>query len=246
MRAPLCAKAIAVARPMPVGAPVIKTTGVFKAMLKQGIAVIPAPVELRERILAALDQEDRADSRARVLKFRKPAIWLAAMSMAAALALLVVNVWSHRPDDPSFEAAIAAYEQSERSFAPTVGAGSNEALAISLINQFGVPMVWDFSSLGLSTVGGRFERGPDGKVMAYTMYKGGRGSVLCVIKREDTFHPLSGGRVVRGIHLYQYKGYALAATNKYAVFCVMVTRLPLDDLAHAFASANVESVRSPS
>jgi hypothetical protein len=69
---------------------------------------------------------------------------------------------------------------------------------------------------------------------AYSMYRGGGGSLLCIISRNDAFHFPPGGQTVKGIHLYRYNGFSIAATNRYAVFCLMVTRLPVADLARAF------------
>jgi hypothetical protein len=74
----------------------------------------------------------------------------------------------------------------------------------------------------------------DGKVIAYSLYKGGKGSLLCIIDRDEDFRFPPGDQVVKGIHLYRYKGYSIAATNRYSVFCVMITDLPLSDLARAF------------
>ena len=205
-----------------------------KAMLQAEIPIVLAPDALRRRIIAGLDQEDRARHRRRNLISRRQMTWMAAASIAACLILLLANLRSRQALDPTFDAAIASYQRSEQSFTPTVGVRSNDELAVALINQFGVPLVWDFSSMGLAPVGGRIDRNADGKAVAYSMYKGGRGSLLCIISRDDTFHFPPGGQIVKGIHIYRHDGFTIAATNRYAVFCVMVTRLPVADLARVF------------
>lgn len=211
-----------------------------KTMIHERVRIIPAPDALRRRIGAALDAADEAESRVHLVARRKafvrrPAFWMTAASLAASIALLVLNFRIYQPANHTFDAAIASYRTSEKKFVPTVGAGSNAELAEALINQFGVPLVWDFSSIGLAPVGGRIDHDSDRKVVAYSMYKGNNGSLLCIIDREEQFHFPPGGQLVKGIHIYSYKGYSIAATDRYAsVFCVMVTRLPADDLARAF------------
>ena len=206
-----------------------------KAMVQKAIPIVSAPDALRRRIIEAFDAEDRAQRKARARISRRPMLWIAATSIAAAVLMLVVNLNLNRAANPTFDAAIAAYLKSEQSFTPTVGAGSNDDLALAMINQFGVPMVWDFSSIGLAPAGGRIDHTTDGKAVAYSMYKGSSGSLLCIIKRTDKFNFPSSDQVVKGIHLYRYKGFSIAATDRYAVFCVMVTRLPIADLARGFA-----------
>jgi anti-sigma factor (TIGR02949 family) len=209
-----------------------------KAMIQTRVRVIPAPDALRRRIVAALDAVDENEPRLRLVARRKtfvrrPAFWMAAVSLAASLILLTLNFGIYQPANRTFDAAIASYVKSEKSFVPTIG--SNDQLAEALINQFGVPLVWDFSSIGLAPVGGRIDHADNGKVVAYSMYKGHTGSLLCIIDRHEGFHFPAGGQIVKGIHIYKYKGYSIAATDRYAaVFCVMVTRLPDTDLARAF------------
>ena len=205
-----------------------------KALLREGLPIIQAPAALRERISAALDAADRAKPRARAREFRKPLLWVAVGSLAACLAVLVVNLQWREPGNPMFDPAVASFLKSEKDFSPNVRSGSTDALAIALIEQFGVAPIWDFSSLGLVPAGGRIDHTADGKAVAYTLYKGAQGSLLCRIDREEVIHFPSGGRVVKGVYLYRYKGFSIAATNRYAVFCVMVTRLPVAQLGRAF------------
>jgi len=205
-----------------------------RAMLRENVPQIPAPDALRQRISASLDAADRAESRIMsARRFKRPIRWAAAVAIAALLAVIIVNGRTHSTANPAFDAAIASYVDSQRKFVPTVGAASTDELAVALINQFGVPLVWDFSSIGLTSRGGRIDKTPDGKVVAYSLYQGSKGSLLCIIKRDDSFRFPSGDQVVKGIHFYRYKGYSIAATNRYSVFCVMVTNLSVADLERA-------------
>jgi hypothetical protein len=206
-----------------------------RAILRQNVPEIPAPDALRHRILASLDAVDRAEARmTRVRRFNRRPFWIAAASFAACVAVIIFNLRTHSVENPAFDAAVASFVDSERKFVPTVGAGSTDELAVAMINQFGVPLVWDFSSIGLSSRGGRIDKMPDGKDVAYSLYKGSKGSLLCIINRGEGFRFFPGDQVVKGIHLYRYKGYSIAATNRYSVLCVMVSDLSVADLAHAF------------
>ena len=204
----------------------------MKSELKK-LRSVSAPAELRDRIMAALDEADRrSDSRVRFL--RRPIAWTAIGAIAACL-IAVMVLRAQQPANPAFDAAIESFVKSERSFAPNVPCKSADELAVSYIDRFGVPMAWDFSSIGLEVAGGRIDQSSDGRAIGYSLYKGSRGSLLAVIYRNDEFNFPVGGETVKGVHIYHYRGYSVAATNRYSVFCIMVTRLPPSDLAQAFS-----------
>ena len=210
------------------------TEDATRTTIQENFRTIPAPDALRHRIVTSLDAVDRAEARvAKARRFSKPH-WAAAASLAACLTLIIFNLERRSVGSPVFDGAIASYVDSERNFVPTVGKGSADDLAVALIDQFGVPLVWDFSSIGLTSQGGRIDKMPNGKVVAYSLYKGGKGSLLCIVNRREAFQFPSGDRVVKGIHLYRYKGYSIAVTNRYSVFCVMVSDMSVTDLARAF------------
>jgi len=203
----------------------------------QNLTAVRAPQELRARILAALDEVDRESesaarqrTRSRSRSFR----WIAAGAIAACL-VAVVFLRTSFQSNPAFDSAIATFEKSQQNFTSNIPSNSADELAASFITQFGVPMAWDFSSLGLSVAGGRIDHEADGRVVGYSMYKGNRGSLMCIIYRADAIAFPPGGQLVKGIHVYQYKGYAIAETNRYAVFSIMVSTLPASDLQQAFA-----------
>jgi len=204
-----------------------------KSILQKKVPIVAAPPALRMRILATLDASDARERSSRVATSGRR-FWLTAGAMAAAAILIVAILQQRQRPVAAFDKAIAAYEQSEQNFTPAVGTESEDRLAVALINEFGVAPVWDFSSVGLSPAGGRIDHSADGKAIAYGRYNGQHGSLLCIIDRDDTFHFPPGGQVIKGVHIYRYRGFSIAATNRYAVFCIMVTRLPVVDLAHAF------------
>jgi hypothetical protein len=198
----------------------------------QNLGAVRAPIELRERILAALDEVDNR-SQSRVRSLRRPAAMAAIGALAASL-IAVIAIRSYQPDNSAFDAAIVSFDNSGRSFASNVPSHTADELAVAYINQFGVPMAWDFSSIGLEVAGGRIDQLSDGNPIGYSLYKGAKGSLLAVVYRDDLFKFPAGGETVKGVHIYRYKGYSVAATNRYSVFCIMVTRLPQSALEQAF------------
>jgi anti-sigma factor RsiW len=197
------------------------------------LATVAAPVELRNRIMAALDEVDR-QSQSRARSIRRPLAWTAIGALAACL-IAVIVLRAQNAANPAFDAAIQSFVKSEQSFACNVPSKSADELAVTYIDRFGVPMAWDFSSIGLEVAGGRMDQSSDGRTIGYSLYKGSRGSLLAVVYRNDLFNFPAGGEMVKGIHIYHYRGYSVAATNRYSVFCIMVTRLPMSDLAQAFS-----------
>jgi hypothetical protein len=195
------------------------------------LGTVRAPRELRERILDALDEVDRESE---THERRKVVAWISMGTIAACLVAFVFM--QMRPvSNPTFDAAIATFDKMEPNFTPNVPSNSPDQLAAAFIYQFGVPMAWDFSSLGLNAVGGRFEHDADGTPVGYSLYKGDRGTLLCIVYRDEAFAFPPGGELVKGIHLYRYKGYSIAATRRYAVFAILVTKLPAADLSQVFA-----------
>ena len=176
----------------------------LKATIRTELPMLKAPDALRQRIHAGLDRIDRANTRRRRV-LRSPIMWLSATALAASLALVIFNLnLRGQPQNPMFDAAIASFERSQQHFVATVGTKSVDDLALALIKQFGIAVLWDFSSMGVLPVGGRIDQTPDGKAVAYALYKGSRGTLLSIINREDVLHPLIGGTVVKGIHVYEY------------------------------------------
>jgi hypothetical protein len=202
----------------------------MKAMVRTEFPILRVFDALSHRVLAGLDAIDRADSRRRAL--RSPVIWLSVVALAACLAVVTINVRSQSRNQ-TFDAAIASFERSQQKFTPTVGAKSLDDLAAALIYQFGVAPVWDFTSLDMVSIGGQIDHSSDGSPVAHTFYKGSKRSLLCILNREQVERSLSGGTVINGIHLYRYRGFTIAATNRYTVFCLMVTNLPPSELERA-------------
>lgn len=208
----------------------VASTKMKAEMLSLG--AVRAPHELRERILAALNEVDRESE---VRERRRVVAWISIGSIAACVVAVLFMQFLRPVSNPTFDAAIATFDKMEPNFTPNVPSNSPDQLAAAFIYQFGVPMAWDFSSIGLSAVGGRFEHDSDGAPVGYSLYKGDRGALLCIVYRDEAFDFPSGGELVKGIHVYRYKGYSIAATRRYSVFAILVTKLPAADLSQVFA-----------
>jgi hypothetical protein len=197
----------------------------LKAMVRQGLPILPAPPELRRNIIHALDRED-----ARRLTARRRTLWIgsfAALATAAVLLLLIVAGGPGRqsPANRALQSAVADYLQAERGFTASPAISSQADLALALTNEFGYPFIWDFSPLGLTLAGARIDHRPDGGTVAYSLYKGKAGSILCINLRQVDFAIPPGGQVVHGIHFYRSGDVWVGVVNYGSVFCYFVTRL---------------------
>lgn len=209
----------------------------LKSLLHDRVPIVPAPPELRERIIAALDRDTvRAATKSNRVARRR---WwfgsVAALAAAAAVVAVIVirGMGPGHPPDPAFEAAVSDYLRSEQRFRSSAGLNSMDQLAVALATEFGFPYVWDFSSLGLALAGARIDHLPDGKVMAYSLYKGPRGSILCINFRQLDYRPPPGGKEFDGVRFYRHKDLWIGVVRYGAVSCLLVSRLTPAQMAPA-------------
>jgi anti-sigma factor (TIGR02949 family) len=206
----------------------------LKGLLKERLPVVAAPPELRRRIIAALDRET-AQPAVRSFRLARQPLWMGAALAAAAAVLVVIliRIPGQPPANSTFDAAVKDYLSSQQSFASAPGLDSLPQLAVALANEFGYPWVWDFSSLGLSLTGARIDHLPGGKAMAYSLYKGPRGSILCINFRELAYRPPPGGKLLHGVRFYKYKDLSIGVVSYATVYCLIVSRLTPAQMAPA-------------
>jgi hypothetical protein len=208
----------------------------LKSLLHDRIPIVAAPAELRDRIIAALDRET-ARPAAKPARITRRRLWfgsVAALAAAAVVAVIVIRGMSpSHPPDPALEAAARDYLQSEQSFRSAAGLSSVDNLAMALATEFGFPYVWDFSSLGLVLSGARIDHLPNGKVMAYSLYKGPRGSILCINFRQLDYYPPQGDKELDGVRFYRHKDLWIGLVRYGSVFCLLVSRLTPAQMAPA-------------
>jgi hypothetical protein len=87
--------------------------------------------------------------------------------------------------------------------------------------------------LGLSLVGARIAHLPNGKVVAYGLYKGAPGTILSINFRELAFKFPPGGQVVQGVRFYKYCDVSIGVVRFGSVFCYLVSRLTPAHIAPA-------------
>jgi len=205
----------------------VTTERALKSLVRQELPILAAPPDLRHSIIAALDRET-ARTIVKPARITRRPLWvgsIAALAAAAAvIAVIMIRGMAPPPPNSTFEAAMTNYLQSEQRFSSSAGLQSLDAVAMALANEFGYPYVWDFSSLGLTLVGARFEHLPSGKVMAYSLYKGPRGSILCINFRQLDYSPPPGGEERHGVRFYRYKDLWIGVVRYSTVFCLLVSR----------------------
>jgi len=213
----------------------------LKRLVRTRLPITPVPAGLRERIVAALDAVPNVVARERRFNFRRPAVRVSIGVAAAIAAAIVIFVATRPPANPEFDAAIAAYLKAEQQFTPNIPSHTVDDMAVAMAAQFGFPFIWDFSSIGLALVGARIDHTPDQRPVAQAYYKGTDGSLLCIMRREDAIleFPL-GGRVIKGVQIYGYRGYSICETQYNTVFCLMVTRLSADQLKPALSQGQAQ------
>jgi hypothetical protein len=216
----------------------------LKALLKRRIPIVAAPPELRQSIIAALDIEGVGLPVKPARPTRRP-LWLGSMAtLAAAAAVLVVVLTRGLPEAPSnsaFDAAVKDYLSSQQGFGSAAGLDSLPEFAIALANEFGYPWVWDFSSLSLRFTGARIEHLPDGKVLAYSLYKGPRGSILCVNFRKLAYRLPPGGKMLHGVRFYKYKDLSIGVVRYSTVYCLIVSRFIPEEMTPALTVGSPKS-----
>jgi hypothetical protein len=215
----------------------------IKALLRQRFPVVPAPDDLRRKIIAAIDAETPRPASApacsaqvgRVRITRRP-LWMGSLAAlaAAAIALIMVRGLGQQPTPPNaFDSAIKEYIVSERNFASNPALRSPTEFASALALELGYPYIWEFSPLGLNLVGARIDHRPNGKTIAYGLYKGPRGSILCINFRQLAFKFPPGGQIVHGVRFYGYGDFTIGVVNYGSVFCYLVSRFTPRQIALA-------------
>jgi hypothetical protein len=138
--------------------------------------------------------------------------------------VILIRGLGEPPPNSAFDAAVKDYLSSQQGFASAAGLDSLPELADAIATEFGYPWVWDFSSLGLRLAGARIEHLPDGKVLAYSLYKGPRGSVLCINFPELAYRLPPGGEMLHGVLFYKYKDLSIGVVRYSTVYCLIVSR----------------------
>ncbi len=202
----------------------------FKKMMRERLTLAQTPVELKAKILDALDREEQV----KVSEFTgmRQAGVLIPLAIAALALIVVATILRGRqvqrvaeepaqepmaaqpsgalPSDsltalndtiPAFDWATTKFSQFEVSFDSNVQAATAEDLQRQYHEQVQLfPYVWDFSQMGFRLVGGRIEPMKNGTPATFTLYRGAKGDIMCTRYRVDSMMIPRGGRHLNGIH----------------------------------------------
>ncbi len=235
----------------------------LKATLRERVGLVRTPAHLRERIRAALDEEERLEAAERPpvrapsrLRWKSPRVWLP----AAAAALLVLTLLRLRslPPTPSappvaeeaalepgaipiFEIAVRHLDRFDRKFEPNVPSGSPADISDAYLSHNMPGYLWNFQPGGYRLVGGRIEKMPDGKTASFTYYKGQNGGILCTYMHAAGALPPGAIHETESHAYYVYKGYSICA-SKYPrgdFICILVTRRPMPEFIDTIAASSL-------
>src|SRR5271166_1228046 len=171
---------------------------------------------------------------------------LAASSVAAGLALAFVAARGFglypRPDVtvvyrpggvPEFDIAAAYLDKFNQGWAPNVPSNSYGAVSYAYVCAHMPGFIWNFNGSGLTLMGGRLDKLPDGRPVTFTYYKGEHRSLLCTrYKVTDLDAPPGAVRDLGGHLFYRYHGYSICwSYSPIGDFvCVLITRQPVEQL----------------
>ena len=232
----------------------------LKTLLHAQAAATRTPADVRARLLAVLAEEAARGEGAMATEppavgglirggggraLRRPAIWIP-LSLAAGLALAFVAARGFglypRPDVtvvyrpggvPEFDIAAAYLDKFNQGWAPNVPSNSYGAVSYAYVCAHMPGFIWNFNGSGLTLMGGRLDKLPDGRPVTFTYYKGEHRSLLCTrYKVTDLDAPPGAVRDLGGHLFYRYHGYSICwSYSPIGDFvCVLITRQPVEQL----------------
>jgi anti-sigma factor RsiW len=214
-----------------------------KALMRERAQMLRTPAMIRGSILAALDAEDsaqRARDRSRSVggEHRKPVLRRAAVwaPLALAAAAVIAFVMMRGASTPAhaitpFDIATDNYSHFAAHFEPNVKSNSPADISDAYLDHQLPGFLWNFQPSGYKLIGGRLDRLQDGSPIAFTVYRGDNGTILCTYMKAHGFGPPPGAtRVIGGHTYYQYKGYSVCLSYPHGGFmCVLVSRRSMND-----------------
>jgi hypothetical protein len=208
-----------------------------KSLMRERARMLRTPVMVRGSILAALDAADSAErtrdrsasaDRGGHSALRRARVWIPIAIAAAALFAFVMLRGGSTPAHaiPPFDIAIDNYSQFADHFEPNVKSDSPADISDAYLDHQLPGFLWNFQPSGYKLIGGRLDHLRDGSPVAYTIYRGDTGTILCTYMKAHGFEPPPGAiRVIGGHNYYEYKGYRICLSYPHGGFiCVLVSR----------------------
>jgi hypothetical protein len=232
----------------------------LKSLVRAQAGAAQIPSDVRARLLAVLAEEAARGESAMAIEdatprglirgggrraLRRPAIWIP-LSLAAGLALAFVAARGFglypRPDVtvvyraggvPEFDVAAAYLDKFNEQWAPNVPSNSYGAVSYAYVCAHMPGFIWNFNGSGLTLMGGRLDKLPDGRPVTFTYYKGEHRSLLCTrYKVSDFSAPPGAVQEMDGHLFYRYQGYSICYSYSPIgdFVCVLITRQPVEQL----------------
>ncbi len=232
----------------------------LKALVHAQAAATRTPADVRAKLLAVLAEEAARGEGAMATEppaprgfingggrraLRRPAIWIP-LSLAAGLALAFVaarglglyplrdvNVVYRQGGVPEFDIAAAYLDKFNQQWAPNVPSNSYGDVSYAYVCAHMPGFIWNFNSSGLTLMGGRLDKLPDGRPVTFTYYKGEHRSLLCTrYKVADFTAPPGAVQEMDGHLFYRYHGYSICYSYSPIgdFVCVLITRQPVEQL----------------
>lgn len=230
----------------------------LKALLRERAGMLRTPAQVRVSLRAALDSADtgarveprpaavRTETRAaaaqRSSRLARSARWWAPVAIAVVVAFAFILVHDRRPamaSVPEFDSAISSFANFERHFEPNVGSATAADISDAYLIHKMPGYIWNFWPSGYRLVGGRIEKLPDGRPVAYTFYRSERGDILCTYVKTPLIEPV-GARAVGSHAYYWYKGYSICLSYypNSSFLCILVSRQPLNQFVQDIADSS--------
>lgn len=214
-----------------------------KTLMRERAQMLRTPAMVRGSILAALDAADSAERAREQFRrehngqrnpaLRRARVWAPIALAAAAVIAFVMIRGGATPAHaiPPFDIAIDNYSHFATHFEPNVKSTSPADISDAYLDHQLPGFLWNFQPSGYKLIGGRLDRLRDGSPIAFTVYRGENGTILCTYMQAHGFGPPPGAtRVMGGHNYYQYKGYSICLSYPHGGFmCVLVSHRSMDE-----------------
>ncbi|MGO9605216.1 MAG: anti-sigma factor family protein [Candidatus Binataceae bacterium] len=140
---------------------------------------------------------------------------------------------------PMFDLAVHHFDHFQNKFEPNVPSGSPADISDAYMDHKMPGYLWNFGPAGYRLVGGRLEQLPDGRMAAFTFYRGDGGTILCTYTHAPGFKPAGAIQEMGSHAYYTYKGYSICL-SKYPhgdFICLLVSRRPMPEFMETIAAS---------
>lgn len=187
--------------------------------------IATAPESLRTAVETRLKREPVGRPARRVLRGR---VWLPIAIAALVVIAILLRGWMQPSERPAFDEVARRYSEFAKEFAPNVPSRSPATIAVYYRSN-GLPVrLWDLSPAGYTLEGGRLEKLGDGRTVAYTLYRGPKGYIMCAFYRGHRVAPPPGGVMWGANHwLYSYRNFAVNLTLDGNIVCILIAKMPM-------------------